>query len=151
MELSSLLWGDRWETYKAGSRYFNYKLWRSIVLLAVVSADYIFLLVDVEDCSRHSDGGVLQSFQFGQALLTDQLDLPWLRLLIGADPNLKISFMFVADEAFPLRCNIMRPYPGKGLPQGLHKLFAYGCPGWGREFDKRTDKELLKRLFNIYN
>ena len=35
--------------------------------------------------------------------------------------------------------------------QGFHKLFAYGCPDKGREFDKRTDKELLKRLYNVYN
>ena len=108
----------------AGSRYFNYKLWHSIVLLAVVSADYTFLLVDVGDCGRHSDGGVLQSSQFGQALLTDQLGLPCPRPLTGADPNIKIPFMFVADEAFPLRCNIMRPYPGKALP-GTKRIFNY--------------------------
>ena len=29
--------------------------------------------------------------------------------------------------------------------QGFHKLFACGCPDRGREFDKRRDKELLKR------
>ena len=34
--------------------------------------------------------------------------------------------------------------------QGFHKLFAYGCPDRGREFDRRRDKELLKRLYNIY-
>ena len=100
----------------AGRRYFNCKLWHSIVLLAVVSADYTFLLIDVVDCGRHSDGGVLQSSQFGEALLTDQLGLPCPRPLAGADPTMMIPFMFVADEAFPLRCNIMCPYPGKNLP-----------------------------------
>ena len=37
------------------------------------------------------------------------------------------------------------------LDQGFHKLFAYGCPDRGREFDKRKDKELLKRSYNICN
>ena len=40
------------------------------------------------------------------------------------------------------------------IPQGFHKLFAYGCicPDRGREFEKkRRDKERLKRLYNIYN
>ena len=35
--------------------------------------------------------------------------------------------------------------------QGFHNLFASGCHGRGREFDKRRDKEVLKRLNNIYN
>ena len=33
----------------------------------------------------------------------------------------------------------------------VHKLFAYGCPDKARECDKRRDKELLKRLYKIYN
>ena len=35
--------------------------------------------------------------------------------------------------------------------QAFHNLFAYGCHDRGREFDKRRDKEVLKRLNNIYN
>ena len=40
---------------------------------------------------------------------------------------------------------------GINRARGFHKLFAYGCPDRRREFDKRRDKELLKRLYNIYN
>ena len=35
--------------------------------------------------------------------------------------------------------------------QGFHNLFVYGCPDGEREFDKRRDKELLKRLYNVYS
>ena len=35
--------------------------------------------------------------------------------------------------------------------QGFHNLFAYGCPDEERGFDKRRDKERLKRLYNIYS
>ena len=35
--------------------------------------------------------------------------------------------------------------------QGFQNLFVYGCPDGKREFDKRRDKELLKRLYNIYS
>ena len=30
--------------------------------------------------------------------------------------------------------------------QGFHKLFAYGCPDKGREFNKKRDKELEKTV-----
>ena len=35
--------------------------------------------------------------------------------------------------------------------QSFHNLFAYGCPDGERGFDKRRDKERLKRLYNIYS
>ena len=35
--------------------------------------------------------------------------------------------------------------------QRFHNVFAYGCPDRGREFDKKSDKELFKRLHNICN
>ena len=35
--------------------------------------------------------------------------------------------------------------------QGFRNLFAYCCPDGEREFDKRSNKELLKRLYNIYS
>ena len=34
---------------------------------------------------------------------------------------------------------------------GFQNLFVYGCPDGKREFDKRRDKEHLKRLYNIYS
>ncbi len=41
-----------------GSKYYNYKGYFSMVLLAVVDADYHFILVDIGSYGSNSDGGI---------------------------------------------------------------------------------------------
>ncbi|KAJ8728512.1 hypothetical protein PYW07_006208 [Mythimna separata] len=91
-----------------GSTFINYKGYFSIVLLAVVDADGFFLTIDVGEYGRNSDGRVLQVSSFGQAMDLGDLDLPNPTPLPGETQN--VPFYFVADEAFPLKRNIMRPY-----------------------------------------
>ena len=100
---------------RSGSTYYNYKGTYSIVLLAVCDAHYRFILVDVGDSGRHSDGGVFSNSAFGQATELGSLSLPVSRPLPGT--STEAPFVFVGDEAFPLRTNMLRPYPGRGLDE----------------------------------
>jgi hypothetical protein len=52
-----------------GSIFHNYKQRESIVLMAVVDADYKFIVIDVGQPGSQSDGGVWESSIFGQGLL----------------------------------------------------------------------------------
>ena len=100
----------------SGSSHFNYKGTHSIVLLAVCDAHYRFIVIDVGDTGRHSDGGVLSNSEFGKALLSNALPLPPDEPLPGtSSPN--VPYVIVGDEAFPLKPYMMRPYPGKKLTQ----------------------------------
>ena len=56
------------------------------------------------------------------------------------------------SELFPIIIIYIMIMHFSGLHnQGFHKLFAYGCPDRGSKFDKRKDKKLMKRLYNICN
>lgn len=92
----------------SGSTFINYKGYFSIVLLAVVDADGFFITIDIGEYGRNSDGRVLQNSSFGQAMDLGDLDLPNPTPLPGETQN--VPFYFVADEAFPLKKNIMKPY-----------------------------------------
>ncbi len=77
-----------------------------------MDARYCFRVIDVGGYGRTSDGGSLANSSFGQALRGGTLHLPPDRPLPGADHRGPQPHVFVADEAFPLRKNLMRPFPG---------------------------------------
>lgn len=110
--------------YNSGSAYYNYKKFFSTVLLAVVDARYRFIIVDVGAYGRNSDGGILMNSEFGRHLQHKMLNIPPNKCLPGTTDEM--PHVFVADEAFPLSQNIMRPYPGNQLPGNQDKrVFNY--------------------------
>ncbi|KAK7162472.1 hypothetical protein R3I93_006702 [Phoxinus phoxinus] len=106
----------------SGSLFYNYKRTFSIVLLAVVDAKYCFRIIDVGSYGKTSDGGTLANSPFGNALRRVTLGLPEDTLLPGAEHLGPQPYVFVADEAFPLRRDLMRPSPGTTLPS-RHMVF----------------------------
>ena len=100
----------------AGSSFFNYKCTHSVVLLAVCDAHYRFVMVDVGGAGWQSGGGVLSNSLFGREFENGSLSLPDNRSLPGL-PCSSLPYVFLGDEAFPLKQNMMRPYPGRNLPQ----------------------------------
>lgn len=104
----------------SGSKYFNYKKFFSIVLQAVVDADYRFIFIDVGGYGRISDGGILKASKLCRALKKNLIKFPKPDKL----PNCRLTlpYFFVGDGAYPLMENLMKPFPGKSLPRA-HAIF----------------------------
>ena len=83
----------------SGSCYFNYKSTFSIVLLALVDADYMFLYVDIGCNGRVRDGGVFRNSSLGDALEHSKLNIP-------DSEEEQLHYVVVADDAFPLKKHI---------------------------------------------
>uniref|UniRef100_A0A3P9LIS6 DDE Tnp4 domain-containing protein n=1 Tax=Oryzias latipes TaxID=8090 RepID=A0A3P9LIS6_ORYLA len=107
-----------------GSQLHNCKGPFSVVLLAVVDALGRFRVIDVGDYGRTSDGGILANSTLGQALRCGTLNLPPDHPFPGAEQRGPQPHVFVADEAFPLRRNMMRPFPGRALTPE-RRIFNY--------------------------
>lgn len=75
-------------------------------------SEYCLWVIDVGGYRRTSNGSILANSAFGQALWSLTLKLPADLPLPGADHRGPQPHVFVADEAFPLRKNLMRPFPG---------------------------------------
>lgn len=95
----------------SGSEFYNYKKTHSIVLLASVDDDYLFSYIDIGAKGRYSDGGVYSNSSLKRAIDDGSLNIP-------------AQSVFVADAAFPLQYNIMKPYPGTNLTL-QQKIFNY--------------------------
>lgn len=98
---------------KDGSTYRNYKGTDSIVLLALVDAECKFLFVDIGRNGRMHDSAVFRESPFGSKLDSNSLNLPQPNLLPSF--HRKMPYVIVGDDAFPLKQNLMKPYPERGL------------------------------------
>jgi hypothetical protein len=106
----------------SGSTFFNYKGTFSIVLLALVDADYKFIYCDVGCNGRVSDGGVYGGCTLQESLANRTAQLPETTALPGTDT--KCSYHIVADDAFLLKDEIMKPYRTRELTKEK-RIFNY--------------------------
>ena len=106
-----------------GSMYYNYKGRFSTVLLAAVDAFYRFSWVSVGSAGRESDSAIFTASDLGRRLASGRLSVPGPQVLPGTD--IEAPHVMVGDEAFPLKCNIMRPFPGAQLSQPDRMVFNY--------------------------
>jgi hypothetical protein len=103
----------------SGSLYYNYKKFFSVVLQAVVGADYRFLFVDMGGFGQQADGGTFMASAFGQAFRDKTLPIPPDTPLPRTER--RMPFVFLGDDAYPLSYNLMKPYPA-------------GCPANTKEY-----------------
>ncbi|XP_064637878.1 uncharacterized protein LOC135499964 [Lineus longissimus] len=105
-----------------GSYFYNYKGTHSIVLFALVDADYKFLMIDAGTNGRVGDGGVFRKSDLNNAMADGTIHFPEAKPLHDCDATM--PYFFVADDAFPLQTDIMKPYPFRNLDKDK-RVFNY--------------------------
>lgn len=105
-----------------GSNFYNYKGTHSIILMGIADANYKLLYIDVGRNGRFSDGGVFNRCTFGQAMDQNELGFPAPKPLPGR--TMPVPYVLVADDAFALRENVIKPYPQRGLDM-VQRVFNY--------------------------
>lgn len=107
----------------AVSEYHNYKGTHSIVLLALVDANYRFIWADVGCQGRISDGGVFKNTNFYKNIKKGNANFPPSAALPGRTEQ--VPYVIVADDAFALDIHLMKPFStdlNKGSPK---RVFNY--------------------------
>ena len=107
-----------------GSMYFNYKKFYSIVLKALVDADYKFLYLDIGAVGSESDGGIFAQTRLNTLIERMQANFPPPEPLSTDPGGRPVDYYFVADDAFALKTWMMKPYPNRGLSKE-ERIFNY--------------------------
>lgn len=92
---------------QTGTLFYNYKGYFSIVLLAMVDANYKFLVVDVGSYGKEGDAGIFNKSEMGQLVKMGSI-FPPPRIL--PQSNILLPHVILGDEAFRLDEHIMKPY-----------------------------------------
>jgi hypothetical protein len=98
---------------RAGLLSYKYKQYHSLVPLAIADADYTFISIDVDAYGREIDSPVLRNSAFGKPLSKNYVSV--INVSGGElkfrDWDSPTPLVITADEASPLRHNLMKPYP----------------------------------------
>ena len=92
---------------KSGSEYFNYKGYFSLVLLALVDADYKFLWLHMEASGSSSDAQIFNRSKL-KRIENGTLGLPPPAPLGPGGPSL--HYFLLGDDAFALMTWLVKPY-----------------------------------------
>ncbi|XP_056374436.1 uncharacterized protein LOC130272627 isoform X2 [Hyla sarda] len=107
----------------SGSLCYNYKKYFSIILMAIADINYKFLAVDIGAYGQNNDSRVFRESNFGQALYTGSFQFPPPQPLPGTEGP-PIPFVLVADEAFLMCKNLLKPFSGRRLTPE-RRIFNY--------------------------
>jgi hypothetical protein len=136
---ASQKFGDRWNFLHAcgaldgkhisvkapahsGTVYHNYKGFFSIILLALVDAEYKFMWIDVGANGSTSDCAVFNVSELKEGLENNTLGMPPAEPLPGDDRPM--PYFLVGDDAFVLKTWMMKPYSTKHLTVA-ERIFNY--------------------------
>nr|CAH7762330.1 unnamed protein product [Callosobruchus chinensis] len=108
---------------QGGSLFFNYKNYYSIILLALVDANYCFTAIDVGSYGRCSDSNIFKNSALYKKLHSKSLNIPAAKSLPNFK-NIAIQYVAVADEAFGISEYVLRPYARKNL-ETKKRVFNY--------------------------
>ena len=98
---------------KSGSLYFNYKGFFSIIMLALVDADYKFIWVDVGAMGHMSDAQIFNTSELKECFENGTINIPPPEPMPNDDRP--IPYFMLADDAFALRTYLMKPYSKRNM------------------------------------
>ena len=107
---------------KAGSIYYNYKGFHSIIILALVDAEYKFVWVDIGANGSAGDAQVFNRSEFRESIENNTIGFSAPDPLPGDDR--RTGYFIVADDAFALRTWLMKPYASRNLTV-FQRIFNY--------------------------
>lgn len=92
----------------AGSNFYNYKGFHSIILMGVVNRNYEFLYINAGAEGKTADGGCWRQCEFAKAMDKERLNLP---SDIVLEDHQEIPCHLIGDDAFPMGKRLLKPYP----------------------------------------
>ncbi|KAL4142066.1 hypothetical protein QTP88_004598 [Uroleucon formosanum] len=81
-------------------------------------------VIDVGSYGKKSDCNVFKTSAFGKKLYTNRTNFPANQCLPNDNVGVPQPFVLVADEAFALHKNLLRPFPGRSL-NDQRRIFNY--------------------------
>lgn len=91
--------------------------------MAIVDAQYKLTMCDFGTNGRILDGGVLRNTVFFEKPKHNKLNIPAEELVRNSSRNL--PYVFVADDAFPLRTVMIKPFRPADLNTYEKKIYNY--------------------------
>lgn len=106
----------------AGSLYYNYKGFHSVVLMALVDANYKFIWVEIGANGSASDAQIFNHGELSQMIDDRELGFPPADSLVADDEP--VPYFLIGDDAFALRTWMMKPFSLRNMARD-ERIFNY--------------------------